>query len=141
MAAPTAAIFDANVVVRWMIEDELTDVALEAGRIYQPLAPILLGSEVANALRNQVKAGFHELDWCLTQLRRLPRLVQFEDERDIWPLALKLAVEQDHPAYDCVYVAMAVMRATPLVTGDAKLARKFADYPGLQLRTLQDWRP
>ena len=122
-----------------MIDDALSPVALLAGQTYRPIAPALLGSEVANALRTQIKAGLYELDWCLTQMRRLPRLVSLQDESALWPMALRLAAERDHPAYDCVYVAMAVTQAIPLVTGDAKLARKFSDLPGLELRTLQDW--
>jgi predicted nucleic acid-binding protein len=138
-AASPTAVFDANVVLLWMIEGPLSPVALKAGESYRPMAPTLLGSEVANALRTQVKAGLYELDWCLTQMRRLPKLVHLEDERDLWPLALRLAAERDHAAYDCVYVAMAMTRAIPLITGDAKLARKFSDLPGLELRTLRDW--
>jgi predicted nucleic acid-binding protein len=122
-----------------MLEDELTPAALEAGQSYEASAPFLIGSEVANALRNQVKAGVYELDWCVTQIRRLPRLVRLEDERDLWPMALSLAAQRDHAAYDCVYVAMAVTRSLPLITGDGRLARKFADLPGLHLKALQDW--
>ena len=122
-----------------MIEGPLSLPAVEAARAYRPIAPILLGSEVSNALRTQIKAGRYELEWCLTQLRRLPRLVQFEDERALWPTALQLAAERDHAAYDCVYVAMALIRAIPLVTADVKLAAKFSDLPILELRTLQDW--
>jgi len=138
-ASRPSAIFDANVVLLWMIETPLSSVALEAERTYRPIAPTLLGSEVSNGLRNQIKAGLYEPDWCLAQLRRLPRLVQLEDERTLWPAALRLAAERDHPAYDCVYVAMALARGFPLITADAKLAKKFSDLSGLELRTLQDW--
>lgn len=136
---PSSAIFDASVVLRWMVEDTLTPAAIAAGEAYQAIAPTLMGSEIANALRNQVKAGQYQLDWCLTQMRRLPRLVRLDDEADLWPLALRLAADRDHAAYDCVYVAMALTRAVPLITGDARLARKFENLPGLQLQTLQDW--
>ena len=139
MASKPPAIFDANVVLLWMIESPLGSIALEAEQIYRPVAPTLLGSEVANALRSQIKAGLYELDWCLQQLRRLPKLVQLEDESALWPAALRLAAERDHAAYDCVYIAMAVTQAVPLVTADIKLANKFADLPGLELRTLHDW--
>lgn len=136
---PSSAIFDASVVVRWMVEDDLSPAALRASEVYRPVAPTLLGSEVANTLRNQVKARRYELDWCLSQMRRLPNLIQLEDERALWPMALRLAAERDHGAYDCLYVAMALTRAVPLITGDARLARKFGDLPGLELQTLQAW--
>lgn len=137
---PSSAIFDASVVLRWMIQDPLTTAAINAGEAYQAIAPMLLGSEVANALRSQLKAGRYELDWCLAQMRRLPHLIRLEDEQDLWPLSLSLAFQRDHAAYDCVYVAMAVTHAVPLITADARLARKFEDMPGLEIRTLQDWK-
>lgn len=100
---------------------------------------MLLGSELANAMRSQVKAGLYEAEWCLVQMRRLSQLIVLKDERELWPQALRLAVDRDHAAYDCVYVAMAITLALPLITADAKLARKFADLPGLEVKLLQDW--
>lgn len=134
---PSAAIFDASVVVRWVVDDPLTPAAIEAGKIWAPVAPTLLGSEFANALRGQARAGRYERDWCLLQMGRLTRLIDLRDEREYWPLALRLGLERDHAVYDCVYIAMAISLALPLITADSRLTRKFADLPGLDLRPLQ----
>ena len=40
--------------------------------------------------------------------------------------ALDLALRRDHPAYDCVYVALAAREGIPLVTADTRLATRFA---------------
>jgi len=37
--------------------------------------------------------------------------------------ALDLALELQHPVYDCLYLALAVERDIPLVTADEKLAK------------------
>lgn len=136
---PSAAIFDASVVVRWVVDDPLSPAAIEASQSWTPIAPTLLGTEFANALRSQARAGRYERDWCLLQMGRLTRLIDLRDEREYWPLALRLGLglERDHAVYDCVYVAMAVSLALPLITADSRLTRKFADLPGLDLRPLQ----
>ncbi|WP_286692368.1 MULTISPECIES: type II toxin-antitoxin system VapC family toxin [unclassified Brevundimonas] len=134
---PSSAIFDASVVVRWVVDDPLTPAAIEASETWAPVAPTLLGSEFANALRSQAKAGRYEADWCLAQITRLTKLIDLRDEREHWPLALKLGLERDHAVYDCVYVAMAVSLALPLITADSRLTNKFSDLPGLDLRPLR----
>lgn len=134
---PSSAIFDASVVLRWMVEDPLTPAALRAGQAYQAIAPTLLGSEIANVLRTQVRHGRHELEWCITQLRRLPSLIEMHNEQALLPLALRLAAERDHAVYDCVYVALAVETSRPLITADGRLARKFQNLPGLKMLPLE----
>ena len=134
---PSSAIFDASVVLRWMVEDPLTPAALRASQTYQAVAPTLLGSEVANALRTQVRHGRHELEWCITQLRRLPSLVEMHSEQALLPLALRLAADRDHAVYDCVYVALAIERSRPLITADGRLVRKFQGLPGFEMLPLE----
>ncbi len=134
---PSSAIFDASVVLRWMVQDTLTPAALRASQAYQAIAPTLLGSEVANALRTQVRHGRHELEWCITQLRRLPSLVAMRNEQPLLPLALRLAAERDHAVYDCVYIALAIETSRPLITADGRLVRKFQGLPGLEMMTLE----
>jgi predicted nucleic acid-binding protein len=121
-----------------MVDDPLTAAAIEAAETHVAEAPFLLCSEVANALRNHHRAGRYQLDWCQQQLRRLPRLVRLHDERPLLPFAFRLAAERDHAVYDCIYVAMAIERAMPLITADRKLARKFEGLPGLDLVELTE---
>jgi predicted nucleic acid-binding protein len=48
----------------------------------------------------------------------------------------------DHPAYDCLYLALAEARNSPLITQDQRLLKRLAKDPqtaGLAL-DLQDWR-
>jgi predicted nucleic acid-binding protein len=38
--------------------------------------------------------------------------------------ATRLAIDLDHPAYDCLYLALAIARDCPFVTADERFLRK-----------------
>ena len=59
---PSLAICDASVAVRWLVDDPLSAPAIRARDRYDLIAPWLLMSETANALRNYVKAGVLPLE-------------------------------------------------------------------------------
>jgi predicted nucleic acid-binding protein len=40
------------------------------------------------------------------------------------PLAIDLAIANNHPVYDCLYLALAMERHVQLVTADRQLARR-----------------
>ena len=44
--------------------------------------------------------------------------------------ATKLAIDLDHPAYDCIYLALAIARDAKFVTADARLISKVRDFSG-----------
>ena len=44
--------------------------------------------------------------------------------RHLLQAATRLALDLDHPAYDCLYVALAVDRGCPLVTADERLRQR-----------------
>jgi predicted nucleic acid-binding protein len=48
-----------------------------------------------------------------------------------------LAVELDHPAYDCVYLALALAKDCKLATADEHLRRKLGRTGSMHFR---DWR-
>ncbi len=132
----SSAICDANIAVRWLVDHPLSALAIEARQARDLIAPQLLLSEVANALRGYVRVGLIPLELAQTHLVRLPRQIELRPEEQLMPLALRLSVEHDHPAYDCVYVAMALTLNCPLVTADGKLAKAFEGLRGLQLEHL-----
>jgi predicted nucleic acid-binding protein len=48
---------------------------------------------------------------------------------------LDIAVKLDHPVYDCVYLALALSLACPMVTADNKLCNKLlASFPARVVR-------
>ena len=48
------------------------------------------------------------------------------DASIVWDGAARLAIELDHPAYDCIYLALALERGVPFVTADQRLLRRAA---------------
>ncbi len=117
-----AAVVDANVAVKWVVDEpdsgparSLADARLEA--------PDLLLVECANILWK--KAGIGDL----TRKEAAARLgvllhapVTLTASRELLDAALELALEWRHPVYDCLYVALAIRRNLPLVTADRRLA-------------------
>ena len=116
-----AAIVDASVAVKWVIEEE---GSADARRLsHFPLeAPDLLLIECANILWKKVRLGdlvAAEAKERLDLLFRSP--VRLAASRDLLAPALELSLDLRHPVYDCLYLALAQLRGVPLVTADERL--------------------
>ena len=116
------AVIDSSVAIKWVLTEEGSDHARAlAGSLLE--APDLLLTECANILWKKVRIGN------LTPSEILPRWqmlllapIQFAPTRDVLDEALQIAVDLEHPVYDCTYVALAFLRGVPLITADQKLA-------------------
>lgn len=116
-----AAIIDASVAVKWVVEESGSDRArgLSQARLE---APDLLPVECANILWKKVRLGDLRQQEAARRLDLLLRApVVLAGSRDLLEAALELAFELKHPVYDCVYLALALRRAIPLVTADQRL--------------------
>lgn len=132
-----SAVFDASVVVKWFVDDPLSQPAIDARLTFRPaLAPDLIVVEVANALRRYVVRG--ELDPAAAQddLAMLPVVFDLQDHAAFVDEAFSLACRLNHSMTDCLYAVMARRRNLPLVTADAKLARKLSAMGDLDVRML-----
>jgi predicted nucleic acid-binding protein len=123
-----AAIVDASVGVKWVVDETDTDVARSLATC-QLHAPNLFPIECANILWKKVRirdlTRRNALDY-LDLLQQAP--VAIVPAYDLMAEALELALDLQHPVYDCVYLALALQRGVPLVTADQRLAiaaRKF----------------
>jgi len=84
-------------------------------------APSLLASELANALWLQARSGH------LTAVEAVKRLdaiessgIELVDDAGVRRAALTLALEYEHPTYDCEYIALALALGAGLVTADRR---------------------
>ena len=120
-------IVDASVAVKWVIEEEGSDVARALlGRV-DLVAPTLIHAEVANAIWKKQRRGEYARDADLATLPELfASLIQTIDESSMMARALQLAIDFDHAVYDCVYLAMAEALDSELITADVKFARTLA---------------
>ena len=128
-------VVDASVAMKWFA----TEVhSAAARRLVAPdtalYAPDFLLVEFANVIwkksrRREITAD--EGQATVSALRAVP--LDLRPSGDLVPVALKLAVELDHPIYDCVYLALAVALHCPVVTADnrfrvAAASTAFAPY-------------
>ncbi len=120
-------IVDASVAVKWVIEEEGSDVARALlGRV-DLVAPTLIHAEVANAIWKKQRRGEYARDADLATLPELfASLIQTIDESSMMARALQLAIDFDHAVYGCVYLAMAEALDSELITADVKFARTLA---------------
>lgn len=130
---------DASVAIKWVVEEEGTAEAL-ALRRFRLLAPDLLVPECANILWKKARRGELDDAEALLAARLLERAdVELLPTRRLLGPATQLALTLDHPAYDCIYLALAQSSGHDFVTADRKLCAKVRshDFPSRVL-TLSD---
>jgi predicted nucleic acid-binding protein len=114
---------DASVAVKWFIDEPGTDTAirlLEGDD--QLIAPEFIISEVANAAWRRFASG----DIDREQARAIPQaLMQVLSDvipvRELIDDAMDIAFTEEHPVYDCIYLALARQRNSALATADLQL--------------------
>lgn len=132
-----SAVFDASVVVKWLVDDPLSQLATEARLTFRPaLAPDLVVVEVSNALRRYVVRGELEPAAAQEDLSLLPTVLDLQDHVALVDEAFALACRLNHSMTDCLYAVLARRRNLPLVTADGKLARKLLATSELDVRML-----
>jgi predicted nucleic acid-binding protein len=118
-------VVDANVVAKWLIPEDGSPEALELRENRTFAAPSLLFAEVSNILWKKVCRNQVSMDEAMDALAVLGHLdIDIHSDRDLYEDACRLAIEIDHPAYDCFYLIAAARLDTVLVTADEKLVRK-----------------
>lgn len=125
-------IVDTSVVVKWAVAEEGSDrAALLAGG--DVVAPDLLRSELANALLKKVRRREITPLQAIASFAAIEASLTFVPTPTLWRRALEIALQLDHPAYDCGYLALAELSGMVVVTADRKLVRACADTPFAQL--------
>ena len=125
-------IVDASVAVKWVVsESGSTEAAalLDQGRLG---APTLWLSEASNALWAKVMR--HQL----TPEEARGQAAELADAPvvpialpGLLPLAMRLALELEHPIYDCFYLSAAIQRDIHVVTADRRFFEKATGQPAL----------
>ena len=128
-------VIDASIAVKWVVEEEGTPQALALRDGAKLIAPELLVAECANILWKKVRR--HELS--KEEALLAARLLQGADiellpTRSLLEAAARIAIELEHPAYDCLYLALAIASDCRFVTADISLLRKLGRLSGRALR-------
>jgi len=130
-------VIDASIAVKWVVEEAGTAAALSLRQRGKLIAPELLIAECANILWKKVRRKELSKD----EARIAARLLQGADlelspTRSLLEAATRLAIELDHPAYDCLYIALATANDCPFVTADERLLRKIGRRSALRDRVI-----
>jgi predicted nucleic acid-binding protein len=135
----TGYVVDASVAVKWLVDEVYSDEAaqlLDADLIL--IAPELLFAEAANALWALCRRGdlspadyAEACDVLISAPISVPRSLH-----QLAASAARLALDLDHPVYDCFYLALGVQEQYAVVTADRRFYAKVRAHPYLSDRVL-----
>ena len=132
-------VVDASVLVKWLVDEEFSvEAATLLDRGFTLVAPGLVFAEATNALWAMHRRG----DMSAADLADAARLL--EDVPVSVPVSMlelaasaaRLAVDLEHPAYDCFYLALAIQRQYPVVTADIRFHDRVRAHPYLADRII-----
>ncbi len=120
-------VLDASAAVRFLLDqegaDQVADRLEEAGQV---LAPAFQMVEVANVLWKVARSGALTAAEAWERLETLADLVdEAVDDRELLADSLALAIELQHPVYDCLYLALARRLDARLLSFDRRLLNLF----------------
>ena len=118
-------VIDASIAIKWVVEEDGTENALALRGRTKLIAPELLVAECANVFWKKVHRGELSEDEALFAARLLQASdIELLPTRALLEAATRIAIELNHPAYDCVYIALALECNCQFVTADRGFLRK-----------------
>jgi len=137
-------VVDASVAVKWLVLEDMSDVAKELyGTGDHLVAPRLIATEIANALARKTMQGMLTRDEAKYHFSSLPLfLPDLMDVDELIEPAFENACTLRHPIYDLIYLEAARRLDAKLVTADRRFIAKIAgtDF-ARHVTLLSDWRP
>lgn len=119
---------DASIAIKWVVEEEGTDSAVELRSRFRFAAPELLIPECANILWKKVQRGELSPDEAVLAAKLLERSgIDFVSMTGLLEEATNLSIVLSHPAYDCAYLIAAQRTGSRFVTADMRLLRIVAE--------------
>ena len=127
-------VIDASIAIKWVVEEDGTPQAVALLNCALLTAPDLLVAECANMLWKKVQRDELTADEADLAAQLLERAnIELMPMRGLLHAATKIALEISHPAYDCVYLALALAKRTLFVTADDRLMDKLRRQPDANL--------
>lgn len=116
-------IVDANIAVHWFVATEFSRPAARFRDRADLTAPAFILVEVGNVLCKHSRAGKIDPRHCERSILLLEYLLKGAiPNENLLPQAIRLALVNKHPVYDCLYLALALEQREPLATADRRLA-------------------
>ncbi len=124
-------VVDASIAAKWLIAEPDSEIAaMLLDGSFDLQAPRLLASKIGNLLWRKAVNGSiddHEAARLAAALIDMP--LQWRDDERTCVEAVRIAVELGHPAYDCMYLALASLIGTQVVTADKRFVSAVASTP------------
>ncbi len=118
-------VVDASIAVLWFANEQ---DRWHAARLLETesllLAPDLMAVETANAWWKKLRRremDLSDVEQAVTNLLALD--IAWTSSMSLLRSAARLAIELEHPVYDCVYLALAASRSASLATADDRLRK------------------
>ena len=116
-------IVDANVATYWCVQTPFTASANAILSRSDLRAPALIRIETAHALLKYLRVGLITHDQFRGGIQGInDAILEFADDGHLLGVGTDIAVSNDYPVYDCLYLALALERREPLATADKRLA-------------------
>ena len=116
-------VIDANVGLKWFIEEQRSPAArkiLEKGASF--IAPDIFIPEICNVAWKKVRNQEITAEQGQAIVSNVPMVLDhIVPSSEVAKRAFGLAVQFNHPVYDCLYLALAERESITLITDDAKL--------------------
>lgn len=129
-------IVDASVAVKWVAAEPGSDRARALFLSDECWAPSLIIAEIGNALWKKKRMKLVTLEQAVAALEELPSRLRLFDIANLSARAVQIAVELNHPIYDCFYLALAERERCALITADARLLAAAKHIKKIELRPL-----
>ena len=130
-------VIDASVAVKWVISEDGGEDAVRLRSTFIYIAPELLLPECANILWKKVQRKELEPNEAALAIALIERSgISFQSMQGLSETATRLAIELGHPAYDCVYLALALRQKLRFVTADKRLLATVAQRGSSELAGL-----
>jgi predicted nucleic acid-binding protein len=123
-------VVDASVALKWFVDEEDTPIAAAILASERLIAPSLVVAELCNAawrLWRRVEIARQQVD--IVAGRASVAFATLTTEDQLAERASQIAIDLEHPAYDCFYLALAEKEAAALVTADRRLVERMRATP------------
>ena len=121
-------ILDSSAAIRAVLSDDGADAYSQIIASDERFSsPSLFASETANALWKEVRFNELPVDLLPHMRRTLFAMTTLVPDEAYIDMALDIAISEEHPVYDCLFIAMGRSLNAPILTADKKLQRKFPD--------------
>jgi predicted nucleic acid-binding protein len=119
-------IVDASVALKWYLSEDDSEAALALLASGERLiAPHLIVAELCNGAWRLIRRGELRTEQLAIIARGVPGVfTTLHGSASLAARAAAIALELDHPVYDCFYLALSEAQNAPLVTADRRLILK-----------------